>query len=57
MVVTNDDYELPLAIDLVGAKEVSAFTGLTIGTIRSYLSRDKFGGKYKVVIMEEESEV
>lgn len=53
MVVTNDQYELPVSGELVGAKSVADFIGLTVGTIRTNLSRDKWRGKYKAVIVGE----
>lgn len=49
-IVTNDELEIPLAIGAIGAKAVSAYTGLTVSRIRKSLFYDNWGrSKYKAV--------
>lgn len=49
-IVTNDELEMPLAVGLIGAKAVSAYTGLTVSRIRKSLFYDNWGrSKYKAV--------
>ena len=49
-IVTNDELEMPLAVGVIGAKAVSAYTGLTVNRIRKSLFYDNWGrSKYKAV--------
>ena len=49
-IVTNDELEIPLAVGVIGAKAVSAYTGLTVSRIRKSLFYDNWGrSKYKAV--------
>lgn len=49
-IVTNDEYEIPLAVGVIGAKAVSDFTGLSVESIRKKIFRRSWGrSKYKAV--------
>lgn len=54
MIVTNDEYETIVAMDLIGAKSVSEYLGLTVGTVRKYIHYGYWGhtNRYKAVIDE-----
>lgn len=49
MIVTNDDAETTVAIDLVGAKSVADYLGMTVQSVRHRLMRDSWKGRYKAI--------
>lgn len=49
MIVTNDKYELPCAVDL-NIHEVANFIGTTLGTAKNMVYRPRKNAKYKVLI-------
>ena len=49
-IVTNDEYELPVAIDIKGAKSVADYLGISIQSLRHRIMRDRWSGKYKAVV-------
>lgn len=54
MVVTNDEYELPVSGELVGAKAVADFMCLPISTVNKYISvKVPRKSKYKPVLLQE----
>lgn len=54
IVVTNDEYELPVSGELVGAKAVAEFMCLPISTVNRYISvRVPRKSKYKPVLLQE----
>lgn len=47
-IVTNDEYELPVATDIEGAKAVGVMLGLSENSVRQHLCRGQWGKrKYK----------
>lgn len=48
MMVTNDKYELPVKLDIMGAQGVADYMGLTIGHVRKCLARNYWPDKNKV---------
>lgn len=48
-VVTNDKWEYPVKYNLVGAKSVAAYLGITENVVRQSLCRGRFSGKYKAI--------
>lgn len=55
MIVTNDEYEFPVAHDLFGAKAAAEYLGIEVSTLRKFLAGRPWSKKlkYKVVIDEE----
>lgn len=56
MIVTLDELELPIAV-FDSAKEMAEFSGITVDSIYSEISHEKYGlqkrTKYKKVILDE----
>lgn len=54
MIVTNDEYELPVKRDLVGAKAVADYLGLSVNRVRKNLCTGVWNHKqkYKAVVDE-----
>lgn len=50
MIVTNDDYELPVMTDIKGIEKISEEMQMSVQAIRHRLMRDSWKGKYKVVV-------
>lgn len=52
MIVTNDEYETPVKMDVVGAKAVAVFLGLSLVRVQHCLSSGKWSkkAKYKAVV-------
>lgn len=53
-IVTNDEYELPVACDLIGAEAVARWLEIAPNTVSSCVYRDHWSKKhkYKAVIIE-----
>ena len=47
-IVTNDAYEFPVKYNLVGARQVAEYIGVTENTVRKYICRG-WHGKYKAI--------
>lgn len=53
MIVTNDEYELPVALDLVGAVRVAEYLGITVNRVRKCLCCGwSHTAKYKAIVDE-----
>lgn len=54
MIVTNDQYETPIAFDLVGAKQAAAYLGVSVNRFRKNLCTGIWNHKqkYKAVVDE-----
>jgi len=52
-VVTADELELPVCCDLIGAKSVADYLGVTENVVRQSLCRNHDIGKYRVVVTGE----
>lgn len=52
-IVTNDEYELPVSSEIVGAALVADYLGITVQSVRKKLFKDNWTGKYKVVVIGE----
>jgi DNA-binding transcriptional regulator PaaX len=48
-IVTNDKWEYPVKYNLVGAKQVAKYLGITENMVRQCLCRGRFNGKYKAI--------
>lgn len=54
MIVTNDKYETPVKSDVIGAKAVAEYMGISESYVRKMLCGYKpFVGKYKAVLIGE----
>lgn len=56
MIVTNDEYELPVAYDLFGAQDAAEYLGMAVSTFRKCISECEPWSKkkkYKALIDEE----
>lgn len=53
-IVTNDEYELPIACDIEGAKAVGEFLGVSDAYVNKHVSLDKWPEKmkYKAVVID-----
>lgn len=53
-IVTNDEYELPIAVGLKTAREVKEFLGLgSVNTVRTRIHRQSRHHKYKIVAYDD----
>lgn len=48
-IVTNDEYELPVAMNIKGAKAVADYLGMTVQSVRHRLMRDSWKGNFKAI--------
>ena len=48
-IVTNDKWEYPVKYNLVGAKQVAKYLGITENMVRQCLCRGRFKGEYKAI--------
>lgn len=57
MIITNDIYELPVAIDIQGTKGVAAFLGMHHCSVRRNLSTNKWDSKkpYRAIEMPKDT--
>lgn len=55
MIVTNDEYEFPVAYDLFGAKAAAEYLGIAVRTFRKCICLNTWSqkAKYKAVIDDE----
>lgn len=55
MIVTNDEYEFPVAHDLFGAKAAAEYLGMAVSTFRQCICLNTWSkkAKYKAVIDDE----
>lgn len=54
MIVTNDEYELPVAVGFVGMDAVAKWLGLNTSTVRGWVFRGApIKSPYKVEVIEE----
>lgn len=54
MIVTNDEYEIPVKTDIIGVKAVAEYLGLSESYVRKMLcGYNPFVGKYKAVLIGE----
>lgn len=49
MIVTNDKYETPVAMDILGRQAVADFFGITLDMLWRAIKNDKWKGEYKAV--------
>ena len=49
MIVTNDEYEMPVFCDIVGKQAVADFIGISITQFSRCLKADRWIGDYKVI--------
>lgn len=54
-VVTADKFELPVCCDLIGARAVADYLGVTENVVRQSLCRQNDIGEYRVVVTGEYS--
>lgn len=52
MIVTNDKYEIPVQFDLVGAKAVAEYIGITVQSVRDRIHKNNWGKKLKYKAVE-----
>lgn len=57
MIVTNDDYETPIACDIVGAQACADYLGITIKMLWLRFKSDKWDGEYKAIDLGYETEI
>ena len=59
MIVTNDEYEFPVAHDVFGKKAVAEYLGITMDCLNSCILRDHWSKnhKYKAVFDEEATKI
>lgn len=55
MIVTNDEYETPVKMDLVGTKAVAEYLGLSLTRVQHNLSSGSWGHIAKIKAVEDES--
>lgn len=48
-IVTNDEYELPVKLHVVGTQAVGEFIGTSANNIAKRMSRGSWPGKYKAI--------
>ena len=48
-IVTNDKYELPVKYNLIGAREVGSYMGISENYVRKCLYLGSWGGMYKAI--------
>ena len=48
-IVTNDEYELPLAYGIIGGQAAADFLGVSITTLWRSSKEQKWHGKYKAI--------
>ena len=46
LIVTNDEYELPVT-ELVGARAVAEWLGMSVNAVRHRIMRNQFSGAYR----------
>lgn len=56
MIVTNDEYEQPVEMDVVGKQACCDYLGITDKMLWYRLKKDKWYGKYKAVFLGYENE-
>ena len=53
MIVTNDEYEMPVKCDIIGAKAVSEYMGISLSYLRQMLCGAKpWVKRYKAVVID-----
>jgi len=54
MIVTNDEYETPVKCDIIGAKDVADYMGISLSYLRQMLCGAKpWAKKYKVIVIDQ----
>lgn len=49
MIVTNDEYEIPVICDVVGKQAVADYLGIALTTLYKCIKADRWKGEYKAI--------